>query len=90
MKTTSIQDYHRRFPNSAGSPSITQSGGLAGVLQRIELKRQRRERRQETVRRFGRLIRRGALGLLQLARPNPTAPRRLAIVRFSSAHPRHY
>jgi hypothetical protein len=90
MQTTSIQDYHRRFPHSAGSPSITQSGGLAGALHRIELRRQRRERRQESLRNFARLLRRGSQSLYQRLKPNPASPRQLAPVRFSTNLPRHY
>ena len=46
MKTLSIKQYQNQFPRVSAVPSITQSGNLAAVLERIDQKQARLGRRR--------------------------------------------
>ncbi|MFT4550991.1 MAG: hypothetical protein ACI9MB_004972, partial [Verrucomicrobiales bacterium] len=46
MNTLSIKQYQEQYPHLSAVPSITQSGSLAAVLERVEQKRARKRRRR--------------------------------------------
>ena len=54
-----MRQYQERFPSVSSVPTITQSGGLAAVLDKIEHKQRRDHRRRE----FRRRVKRGAIAL---------------------------
>lgn len=65
MKTLSIKEYQERYPRVSAVPSITQTGELELILERIQLRQAARRRRRALRRKF---VRRAARLLSSLRR----------------------
>jgi hypothetical protein len=50
MQSSSLQEYRLVYPQTSSEPNLTQTGGLAFILARIEMKRRRLEQRQLRIR----------------------------------------
>jgi hypothetical protein len=50
MQSSSLHEYRLTYPQTSSEPSLTQTGGLAFILARIEIKKRRLEKRQLRIR----------------------------------------
>ena len=50
MQSSSLQEYRLSYPQTAYEQSLTQTGGLALILARIEMKKHQLERRKLRIR----------------------------------------